>query len=167
VLYLSESPVVPGRRVPAAVRTARAVRAESWVLRLACYAANAATVTSGDDRESEEHRRRRMELRERFEGLPGEVPRLAPNTIHGMCLYREQFGPEGEPGEGPQGETLLPVVIAVPTGAPPTEIDSDFPITWVLEVKAKVFPASFVADFELPVFEADEGEIRTPDRRGT
>jgi hypothetical protein len=101
-------------------------------------------------------------LRSRFEGLPGETPSFRASTIHGMCVYREQFAPEGEPGEGREGETLLPVVIAVPAAAPPTSLDSDFAITWVLEVKAKAFPASFSATFELPVFAADEGDILTP-----
>jgi hypothetical protein len=57
---------------------------------------------------------------------------------------------------------LLPVVVAVPSAAPPTSLESDFPVTWVLEVKARAFPASFVAGFELPVFAADEDEILTP-----
>ena len=61
------------------------------------------------------------------------------------------------------GRTMLPVSIEVPATAPGTSLEPGCPVRWVLEVKARALPVSFDAIFELPVFYADEGEIRRTD----
>ena len=129
-LVLTELPIVPGRRLVAAMRTTRRPIDPARVkLTISCQ--KQVTTRSG------------RETSTRYEDV-----------------YREALEVEADSmaSEGPR--TLVPVVFDIPAGLPGRG-QGFFPgAYWSLEVKARSFPISFWASFELPVFQTDESEIR-------
>jgi len=155
VLYLSEVPVVPGRRVAAALRTARPLSAGRWELSLECFA----PVRSQDTSEGP----RRTELLQRLALLPGQRPTAGRGTWYGERLYRQELSALGEAKPDHTGALMLPIALELPKGAPETLLDPGFMVTWVLWAKARAFPVSFSASFELPVFAVPEDAIEEMD----
>jgi hypothetical protein len=59
-------------------------------------------------------------------------------------------------GEG----TLVPVVAVIPAAVPATGVNDAPEITWRPEVSARTLPVALKSSFDLPVFKADESEIK-------
>jgi hypothetical protein len=153
VLHLSEVPIVPGRRVSAVVRTARPLRPRSWNARLQFH------MPCGEGSSSQE--KARQEVEARLDRLPGGRKHLMRNSVRGYCAYALEVPPAGEVATDSTGAPLLPLVIEVPAGAPPSDLDPNTSVSWALLIKVKARPLSLAAAFILPVFYAEEHEIET------
>ena len=154
VLYLGEVPIVQGRSVLGAVRTQKAISAENWNIQLKCY------VPARDSKAPSEERERVSQVTDRLARLGGDEQPSRSSDWRGTCAFSRQVQPAGEPAMDHAGRTMLPVSIEVPATAPGTSLDPSFSVKWVLEVKARSFPVSFDAIFDLPVFYAEPAEIR-------
>ncbi|MFW6189759.1 MAG: DUF3592 domain-containing protein [Planctomycetota bacterium] len=159
VLHLGEVPIVPGRTVAAVIRSARPLEADRWTAELQCFIPS----TSSDGHHSE-HNERCRELLEEFEGLQEEQEtrtgiKFHTTSMRGTRAFERELDPAGETRTDRTGNTLIPFNLRVPADAHATSLEPEFAVTWVLSVKARSFPFSFSADFELPVFYADESEI--------
>jgi hypothetical protein len=154
VLYLSEVPVVPGRTVLGAVRTHSPLRSERWQVRLRCFVPTTGKNTSSEDRE------RVARLTEQLRAAAGQQRSWASSDWRGMCAFNLDLQPAGDAKLDSAGRSMLPVSIEVPAGVPGASLDPGFAVYWVLAVKARSFPVPFSASFDLPVFYADDGEIR-------
>jgi len=153
LLYLGEVPIVPGRQVPAAVRTHKSLQADRWRVRLQCY------VPQTDSDSPAEQREQVRDLVDRLEAATGEHRAFRVSGWRGSCAFSRDLRPAGDAKMDRVGRTMLPLSIEVPAGVPGTSLDPSFAVTWVLQVKARSFPLSFAASFELPVFYADEEEL--------
>ncbi len=153
-LFLSAVPVVPGRTVLAAVRTHRPLRADRWQLRLQCFVPMTTNHSSAQETEFT-HR-----MLEKVELATGQRRSWRTSDWRGMCACSLELQPAGDAKRDTEGRAMLPVSITVPKGVPGTSLDSNATVTWTLQVKARSFPVSFKAGFDLPVFYADEEEIR-------
>jgi hypothetical protein len=158
VLCLSEVPVVPGRRVVAALRTARPLAADRWTLRLEC-----STNSSSEDSEDSGDGPRLAELLQRLKALLGKRPTGGDPTWYGECVYRQKLSAQGHPQPDHTGALMLPVALELPRGASETALDPGFTVTWALAAKRRAFPLSFSASFELPVFAVPEDAIEKTD----
>ena len=154
VLYLSEVPIVPGRSVIGAVRTHSPLRAEKWQVRLQCF------VPQTDSDSSSEKRAVVGRLTQQLDEATGGHKAWRTSDWRGTCACSLDLPPAGDAKMDSEGRAMLPVSIEVPARAPGTSLEPGSAVTWVLAVKAKSFPVSFSAAFELPVFYADEGEIK-------
>jgi hypothetical protein len=154
VLYIMEVPVAPGSQAAAAIGTRQPVAAERWDLTLECI--RKGTVEVGDAREALQQMFQRPDT---VDGTTGPVP----SAEGGMCIYRRQLAPEGEPRESADGGTMIPLVLDIPADQPATSLDEEAAVTWTLKAKAKVFPWPFSAKFELPVFAQDGEDDGMPD----
>jgi hypothetical protein len=160
VLYLSEVPVVPGRKVLGAVRTHRPLRAERWRLSLRCY------VPHADSESAQEKQERVSELLERLDSETRQGRGWRTTDWRGTCACSLDVQPADDAKEDRAGRVMLPVSIELRDGVPETSLDPGFSVYWVLAVRARCLPVSFSASFDLPVFYADEGEITRTDRAG-
>jgi len=152
VLYLSEVPVVPGRPVAAAVRTAKPLQADRWRFVLECCV----PLASEGDRE----RAARVErVVRQLEGLPGKKLGVRPTTWYGQRAYRLELAPAGDARIDRTGRALAPVILQVPEGAPEACLDPAFAVNWILAAEAASFPFRLKARFVLPVFYAAPEEI--------
>lgn len=162
LLYLSEVPVVPGHKVLGAVRTHSPLRAERWQVRLRCL------VPPTDNDSSSEKKERVGRLTEQLLAAAGQHQSRSASDWRGLCACSLDLEPAGDAKVDSAGRSMLPVSIEVPAGAPATSLEPGFAVSWVLAVKARSFPVSFSASFDLPVFYADDAEIRrtTTDSQG-
>ncbi len=156
MLYLGEVPIVPGRTVTGAVRTHKPLATDRWTLQLKCFLGHASNNSSSDAK------RQMREITRRLRDATGQHAALRRSSWRGSCAYSERLSPAGEPTTDSSGRIMLPVSIAVPDGVSACSLEAPLTVTWVLEVKARAFPLSFSASFDLPVFYADEEEIERP-----
>jgi hypothetical protein len=78
---------------------------------------------------------------------------------HTAVLYEAQV-PTAQPSMDRTGRAAMPLVLQVPAGATGTALEGDETVAWTLRVRAPAFPRSLTASFDLPVFYADDGEVR-------
>ncbi len=153
-LFLSEVPVVPGRTVLAAVRTHRPLEADRWQVRLQCFVPSTSNDSSAQAKEFASR------MLHQVEQATGQHRSWRTSDWRGACACSLELQPAGDAKRDTEGRAMLPVSIAVPAGVPGTSLESSARVTWTLQVKARSFPVSFKADFDLPVFYADVGEIQ-------
>jgi hypothetical protein len=158
VLFLSEVPIVPGRAVLGAVRTHGALHAERWTVRLKCY------VPTTDSDSSSAKQTRVGQVAEQLRKATGEQHAWRASDWRGMCAFSRELEPAGDAKVDTEGRAMLPVSIEVPAGVPATSLEASFVVTWTLQVQAGSFPVPFNASFDLPVFYADEEEIRKTEK---
>ncbi len=152
-LCLREVPVVPGRSVLGALRTHRTPRADRWHMRLHCYVPDTDNYSSADLKE------RVRQVTEQLESAGGQRSSCSVSDMRGRCAFSRDLQPVGDAKLDAEGHSMLPVSIEIPNGAPASSIALDFKVTWTLQVRARSFPLGFRAEFDLPVFYADENEI--------
>ena len=151
VLCLQQVPVVPGREVLAAVRTARPLQAERWRFRLECY------VPQTDPGSAN----RLESVVRRLESLPGKTFRLRSTSWYGERAYRLELPPAAKASTDRTGRAVALVAVQVPADAPESSLEPTFTVSWVLEAEAWSFPFHLKARFHLPVFYAAPEEIET------
>jgi hypothetical protein len=83
-------------------------------------------------------------------------PRKAFQSWKGRCIFDRRLPPADAPRTSPGGAVLMPVILHVPADAPETTRPGQGGAQWVLAVRARAWPVSFVAEFELPVFRTHE-----------
>jgi len=137
-----------------AVRTHRPLEADRWQVRLQCFV----PATSSDS--SAQMREYSTKLLRQVEEATGQHRSWRTSDWRGSCACSLEMQPAGDAKRDTEGRAMLPVSIAVPNGVPGTSLESNSRVTWTLQVKARSFPVSFKASFELPVFYADVEEIR-------
>jgi hypothetical protein len=71
-------------------------------------------------------------------------------------VFTKEYDPPQQSVEE-DGRMLVPVVVDIPTGYGPTSEKANR--KWILRVKAKAVPVALKAEFELPVFDTEEGEV--------
>ena len=138
VLHLREVPLVQGRNVAALMSVRRPLPAG---LRLALRCTE--THTEEDETAAGRNRYR-------------PVKRVVIDRV---------IEPISSPLEGRDGGHMLPLMLSIPDPAPdatPLGVD---PIVWTLDAWAGYLPWSFSLKFELPVFQAAEGEVQSMPRR--
>ncbi len=153
-LFLSEVPIVPGRTVLAAVRTHRPLEADRWQVRLRCFVPAISSNSSAQAREYASG------LLQQVQEATGQHLSWQTTDWRGTSACNLEMQPAGDAKRDIEGRAMLPVSITVPDGVPGTSLETDSRVTWTLQVKARSFPVSFKAVFDLPVFYADEEEIR-------
>jgi hypothetical protein len=133
VLYFQETPIVPGRAVPAVIRTRREGRPSTWTLKL-----------------------KRTETKWQQTHSNGRTS----NTRVTNTAFEQPAALAGAAKPADEGGLLIPVLVEVPVGEPAASVSDDVVTKWLLEVKSPWRPLRFCAVFELPVFYAGEDEIR-------
>jgi hypothetical protein len=161
-LVLNELPVVPGRKLVAVMRTTRRpIDASRVAFRLVCR--KRVTTRSGGETTTtyEDIYKKELEVDAGSLVADGEgtlVPVVAeiPASLPGTGEDEESFGPGGrgeERDSKPVGRVRRRFLSRDHRSDAPT-------YDWKLEVVARTFPVALKAAFDLPVFEADESEIR-------
>ena len=160
VLYLSEVPIVPGRKVLGAVRTRGPLPAGRLQVRARCYT----PIAAGDS--SSATKRWVGRLTEQVQEVTGQPRSRLLVNWRGQCACSLNMEQAGDARVDSAGRSMLPICIEVPAGVPETSLNPGSGVDWVLAVKGWSFPAPFSANFDLPVFYADEGEVRHTARKG-
>ncbi|MHC5054229.1 MAG: DUF3592 domain-containing protein [Planctomycetota bacterium] len=79
-------------------------------------------------------------------------------------IYRQTIEFDSSMASYDGRHTLLPVAFDIPAHLPPCARKGDGRIVWKLAVKARALPVSLKAEFDLPVFEADEPEVAVQEK---